>query len=98
MRKFNGVPKDGFYIDNLQDITFSGDVDTNEKGVPWTRDEFEIYQWKILQTTEKNCTAMRDGPYYLYVKKGTSCTIDATFEEDEKYRAKTETITIYADK
>ena len=78
-------------------------MDTKEDGVPWTDDEFRLGNEKggypVLRDTDKNCSASRNANlYFLYVKKGTRCTIDATFMENDDYRAKTETITIYADK
>ena len=83
----------------VQDITFSGDdVDTKENGVPWTYYEATSNPYNILWTTDKNCAAVLiDKQYSLYVKKGTNCTIDATFMENDTHRAKTETVTLYAD-
>ena len=84
------------YNANGQTVTVSGSSLTfNEDGELWTSSQL----FSELAITTENCFAMTygDKKIALFVRKGTSCFIDVTFEANDEYRAKIETVRFYAD-
>ena len=84
------------YNANGQTVTVSGSSLTfNEDGELWTSSQI----FSELSITTENCFAMTygDKKIALFVRKDTSCLIDVTFEANDEYRAKTETVRFYAD-
>ena len=82
------------YNDKGQSLTYNADqVSLNEDGDTWAAAEVDL---ALVEKTSKNCILSDES--VVYIKRGTVCNIDVTFEENDEYKAKAESIKITTDK